>query len=173
MNDPVNRPRYRHLNANEQAYYDYQRRLQIREALLQGHVVPDVPQVLIPGNLNNRQRAVYRRYTLYYRRIYGDTTRDHIYSPTALQVFVGGRYRPITDRHRFSQYENDHINGIWLLVTHKRLNTKNGATKVRVYGYPHMDDWFHVPKRFSSRFFVIPGSSRVLLHNRTIIDFMQ
>lgn len=169
MNDPRNRPRLIHLNANQQAYYDYQRRFQIRESFLRNRLPPEPAQVLIPGNLTNKQRAVYRKYTLYYRRIYGDNTRDHIYSPTALQVLVGGRYRPITDRHRFHQYSQDYANGIWLLVTDKRFNTKNGATKVRVYGYPLMDDWFHVPKRFSSTQYITPGTTHVLLQNRKII----
>lgn len=166
-------PPYTHLTEDQEDTYQYQHRRSIREAIRRSAPPPLPPAVPLPTYLTPRQKAWYRRYTLYYRQLYGDTTSDTIKSPTAFSVRIAGRYHPITDRHRFRQYEEEGQTTRWYYIVDTRWHTRDPSLKVRLQGLEGVDDWFHLPRRFSRNHRVLLHVSQALLgSDNKIKDFI-
>lgn len=92
-------------------------------------------------------RAKLRRLTLYFRRIHSDNTRDKISSPTALYVFVSGKYRHIFTRRRFPsiiEYKGDRTI-TWHKIRQVHYNITYGTISVLVDGVPGYK-WFYIPR---------------------------
>jgi len=93
-----------------------------------------------------------RAFTLYMRRVYGDSTIDSEQwdlPSTFFEVKVDGHYRPIKDYEQFY--------GLWQLyqlrdcvslhkVTAVRYNKKYKVYNVKLTGRPGRDMWYSVPK---------------------------
>lgn len=105
------------------------------------------------GNAINsaHSRALLRKFTLGTRKIYGDLTTDSITSPTALYIFVAGKYRHVLTRRNFPElvrWKGDRLH-TWHKITAIRYNEVYRTLNILVDGFPGYN-WFYLPKKYYS-----------------------
>lgn len=123
-------------------------------------------------NLSHK-RARLRKFTLFMRRIHGDTTVDGIRDRTAFYVFVAGRYRHVLRFKEFDSRKEAYKPevGSWHTVVNYHNNLKYFTTNVQVNG--HFSRWFYVPKRLlrSGPINYVYTGDNVLIRNGRVVDW--
>lgn len=111
----------------------------------------DMQRYITDARNGAHSRAMLRKLTLAYRKLYGDKTQDKLASSTALYVFVAGKYRHIFLRRNYVDYvdyKEDRL-ATWHKIRAVRINGEYHTINVLLDGFPGYR-WFYLPKRYYS-----------------------